>query len=105
MSANMVIHYDDAALIAPDNVAEALEHIAAERARQDAKWGVQRHDWTEWLCILTEEIGEAAREANQAHWAKSQDEHYEHRDKLLVELIQAAAVAAAIIEQLLDAQT
>lgn len=33
--------------------------IAAERQRQEAKWGPQHHAPVEWLMILLEEVGEA----------------------------------------------
>ena len=37
------------------------ELIFKERARQDAKWGKQRHQLnSQWMTILTEEIGEVA---------------------------------------------
>ncbi|KKL97669.1 hypothetical protein LCGC14_1832160 [marine sediment metagenome] len=40
---------------------QVLQAIRDERGRQDAKWGVQRHEANEWLAILMEELGEAAR--------------------------------------------
>lgn len=38
--------------------------VIQERLRQDAKWGPQSHTEGEWLAILAEEIGEAAREVD-----------------------------------------
>jgi NTP pyrophosphatase (non-canonical NTP hydrolase) len=39
-----------------------LANVAAERARQDAKWGEQNHHPAIWMAILLEEIGEAAKD-------------------------------------------
>jgi hypothetical protein len=89
---------------------DVLEEIRAERARQDARWGVQNHPdgtgdsyWRQhadsqrtmvqheasagrsnWTNILREEIYEAFAEDDPA--------------KLRTELVQVAAVAAAWIE-------
>lgn len=38
-----------------------FEQIAAERAKQDKKWGEQNHTDLLWNAILGEEIGEVAR--------------------------------------------
>ena len=38
-----------------------LNDVRSERHRQDAKWGPQHHTPAEWLAILAEEVGEAAR--------------------------------------------
>lgn len=62
-----------------------LEQIRWERQRQDAKWGEQNHKDLFWLGILTEEIGEVAKEL------------LEERDPA-EELIQVAAVAVAWLE-------
>jgi NTP pyrophosphatase (non-canonical NTP hydrolase) len=88
----------------------AYDDIRSERARQDETWGRQRHTWPEWMTILTEEIGEAARAANQAHWARSDGMTFDEaaRDRLdrmtalRLELVQSAAVAVAIIEHIDD---
>jgi NTP pyrophosphatase (non-canonical NTP hydrolase) len=63
--------------------------IAAERQRQDAKWGEQNHDDFKWLSILMEEVGEVSKAA------------LEHDGPgVLKELSHAAAVAVAHIEAL-----
>ena len=64
-----------------------LQEIRNERARQDAKWGSQRHlpPYT-WMTILMEEVGESAQAALE------EDPNYE------VELVQVAAVAVAALE-------
>jgi hypothetical protein len=53
------------------------------------------------MAILTEEVGEASKEALEHHWAGT---HYpvdhERLDRLRTELVQVAAVAVAMIESL-----
>lgn len=39
--------------------------IEDERMRQNAKWGPQDHDDPKWLAIVTEELGEVAKEVNE----------------------------------------
>lgn len=79
---------------------EITNEILEERKRQNAKWGVQRHNWAEWLSILTEEVGEAATDANKARWANDDETAERHVMQLRTELIQTAAVAVQIIEHL-----
>lgn len=83
------------------STASVLIHIEAERHSQDAKWGPQNHSPLEWMAILSEEVGEAAKEALEHHWAGT---HYPHDPERLkryrAELIQVAAVAVAAIESL-----
>ncbi|PWA08670.1 hypothetical protein DCC39_14460 [Pueribacillus theae] len=62
---------------------------------QNAKWGLQRHDYPFWLTILVEEVGEVSQ-------AMQKDcTSYKNSDAsdLYKELIQVAAVAVAIAEQ------
>lgn len=66
-----------------------LEEIAIERQRQTVKWGVQCHSPHYWLCILMEEIGEAA---------KSSIADTVSPTVYRKELIHVAAVAVAAIE-------
>lgn len=63
------------------------EAIRAERARQDAKWGVQDHPPSYWFIILAEEIGEIAKAIYE-----NDPEEYE------MELIQSASVIVAALE-------
>jgi hypothetical protein len=53
------------------------------------------------MAILAEEVGEAAKEALEHHWA---GKHYppdpERLNRLRAELVQVAAVAVAMIESL-----
>lgn len=66
---------------------QIFEKIAAERQRQDSKWGEQNHEAGMWSLILGEETGEASKaflQGNEAH--------------AVTELIEAAAVIVAWIE-------
>lgn len=65
------------------------DEIAAERKRQDEKWGEQSHDPLIWKAILGEELGEADRAILEGSALKYRDE-----------MIQVAAVAQASIESL-----
>ena len=87
----------------PENTMTVLTAIAAERKRQDDRWGADRqHPDTLWYTILGEEYGEVGRailegmdggdEANAPEPTGEPDQH------LYNELIQVAAVAACHAE-------
>ena len=71
--------------------------ILAEGIKQNEKYGLQRHDMEKWLAILTEEFGEVARAMQGPLGITSIKET--DADDLYEELIQVAAVASAIAEQ------
>ncbi|TWP23508.1 hypothetical protein ETU10_07230 [Apibacter muscae] len=75
-----------------------FDEISQERNQQNKKWGEQNHNPIEWISILTEEVGEVAKEAVDAHF--SQDFHIKTSclDKYRKELIQVAAVVVAMAE-------
>ena len=73
---------------------QVLEKIAQERQRQIEKWGDQEHHDTIWYLILNEELGEVAKEILE------NDEYGSRNAKFQAELIQAAAVIVAWIEDL-----
>lgn len=75
---------------------DVLAGVYMERTRQDEKWGQQNHNPMIWLGILTEELGEAAKEVNEIHFRPTKDTY----EKLRAELIQTAAVAVAMIQSL-----
>jgi NTP pyrophosphatase (non-canonical NTP hydrolase) len=77
---------------------QVLSAVNAERERQDAKWGIQRHSYGEWLKILVEEVGEVA----QAMQKDSVSYKDSDADDLYEELIHVAAVSVAIAEQVLE---
>ena len=69
-----------------------LEQVLAERERQDSKWGEQTYNSdSHWTVILTEEIGEVAREV----YEKNEQDMY-------TEIIQCAAVCFAWAEAYLN---
>ena len=68
--------------------AKVLEEVLAERERQDLKWGDQTFNKDDhWTVILTEELGEVAREV----YEKNEEDMYS-------EIIQCAAVCFAWAE-------
>tara|TARA_R110000765_G_scaffold60659_1_gene117249 strand:+ start:285 stop:557 length:273 start_codon:yes stop_codon:yes gene_type:complete len=68
--------------------AGVLEQVLAERESQDLKWGDQTLNSDEhWTVILTEELGEVAREV----YEKNESDMY-------IEIIQCAAVCFAWAE-------
>jgi NTP pyrophosphatase (non-canonical NTP hydrolase) len=75
-----------------------LNEVNLERDRQNVKWGRQRHSDGDWLKILAEEFGEVAQAMQQdLGWSKDSDASDQY-----TELIQLAAVAVAMAEQLLE---
>lgn len=77
------------------NFNKILDDIAEERVRQDAKFGITR-DLTpiEWLPALVEEVGE---------FAQCVCDGSDYQSEMRGELVQIAALAVAIIQDL-DAQ-
>lgn len=76
--------------------------VIKERVRQNVKWGHQRHHMGAWLAILTEEFGEVAQAMQGPLGLTSMKDT--DADDLYTELIQVAAVASAIAEQVKEAQ-
>ena len=70
----------------------ALDDVAGERKRQDAKWGEQNHDDAMWFCILGEEFGELAQAVLHTKVGGRA------AGTVREELVQTAAVAVAWIE-------
>lgn len=83
-----------------------FNEIRFERERQNEKWGEQNHSPIEWIGILTEEVGEASKEAVDFHFADKKGyvpemvryEKWNSSTKYREELIQVAAVAVQMIE-------
>lgn len=74
---------------------QVFEMVAAERARNLARWGDQRHASGLWQLILTEEVGEVAEASLDVYTGKAAD-----ATEIVAELVQVAAVAVAWIEDL-----
>lgn len=76
-----------------------IADIVAERTKQDEKWGIQDHNFTTWLVILMEEVGEFSKAYLEFLFAKTT---LADKQKQIVnvreELIQVCAVAVAMVE-------
>ncbi len=87
-----------------DETVAVLNEILAERSEQLALWGEQGHDDLRWHAILTEEVGEVAKELcgffESVQSGRSTVAVSLHLARLKRELIQVAAVAVAWIENL-----
>lgn len=90
-----------------DEVLKVLTEVSAERVRQNEKWGQQNHNPVEWVAILTEEVGEVAKEAaDYAFRCGTEGLSSIEADVLLkerlesyrTECIQVAAVAVQMVE-------
>jgi NTP pyrophosphatase (non-canonical NTP hydrolase) len=81
----------------------ATESVLRERARQEAKWGEQRHGMTVWLAILQEEVGEAAHDTLQLRSLRALPERHNQLVELADEVTQIAAVAVAWLEHIHEA--
>lgn len=79
---------------------KVLDDVRAERARQNARWGEQNHAPAVWIAILTEEVGEAAREALALTFGEMDEGTGAVLNRWRAELIQCAAVAVAAVEAL-----
>lgn len=79
---------------------DVLQEVRRERERQTMKWGVQDLTLHAWMSVLTEEVGEAAQEANKTHWSDGGEAWRRHAALYREELVQVAAVAVAAIENL-----
>jgi NTP pyrophosphatase (non-canonical NTP hydrolase) len=88
--------------VVPLHMEQVILDIVAERARQDAKFGDQtKRTPFEWLAILTEELGEVAKEVCETGfiYAHTTNQYLVERSVALRdELVQTAAVAVAMIE-------
>jgi NTP pyrophosphatase (non-canonical NTP hydrolase) len=80
-----------------------LDAIAQERIVQTQLWGVQRHTFPNWIAILTEELGEAAEAVLKFTFPEADRSTLGPRelvDQIRTELVQLAAVATAVVEQI-----
>ena len=85
---------------------EVRQLIAKERRYQMERWGlISHHTPAQWLAILTEEVGEVAREVlvlegeARPNWKPcTKEEANKARSNITRELIQIAAVCHAWLE-------
>lgn len=80
---------------------DVLEDVHGERFKQYDKWGKQRHKHGTWLAILGEEFGEVCEAMQKGLVSEKETD----ADNLYKELIQVAAVAVAIAEQVKEGMT
>lgn len=98
----------DAARVAAEQRGRFARLVEAEREYQRDKWGANdnMHTWPEWGAILGEEYGEVCRALKAVHW-QGERADAAGRHGLRGELVQLAAICAAMIERIdgdLDAE-
>lgn len=76
--------------------ADIFESIVDERQRQEKKWGTQNHHPLLWLSILSEEVGEVAKELNEFGFSSDKGK----LENAKIEIIQVAAVAFAFADSI-----
>lgn len=81
---------------------KVLGDVIRERASQDERWGFPQdgQSHTDWLAILTEEVGESAQEVLRLRFGSDKDKPVQARKDLRAEMVQVAAVAVAWIEHM-----
>ena len=81
-----------------------LNETWEEMKRQEEKWGIQTHDLRHYLSILTEEVGEFAKDANDLEFVTPNPMSYEEYSFKVTnarnELIQVSAVALSIAKNM-----
>lgn len=76
---------------------KVIKDVNLERFNQNSQWGEQYHDYATWYTILGEEFGEVGQAIQQGSVAHKETD----ADDLYKELVQVAAVAVAIAEQVI----
>jgi len=95
------------------SVCKVLDEVMYERKKQNVKWGEQNHNLTDWIAILTEEVGEASKEAVKFRFRDGLKSLKNENRQIVIddiqetrlknyrkELIQVAAVSVQMIESL-----
>lgn len=84
---------------------DAINRIIAERKRQNEKWGEGSYNHPfEWMSILGEEFGELCEAVNETYFSNLTHPECGGYDKIIKEATHVAAVAAAIIEDMVQAK-
>lgn len=78
---------------------EAFSLIREERRRQLLKWGVRTYDDGTWLKVIVEEVGEVSKEMLGVQFARNIEEASLAKERMRKEVIQLAAVCAAMVQQ------
>jgi len=85
MTATDVLYFD-----------HVVDLVKSERVRQIEKWGTQHYEFSVWLRILLEEVGEAVKKYNDGGTERDRD-WYQSWHK---EIIHIAAVTVAWLEDI-----
>ena len=80
------------------NIEQIFNSFNDECNRQDEKWGVRNQHPAVWLSILTEEIGEVAKEINDGGFDTAKIDLEKYR----AELIQCGAVITQMLKNTKD---
>lgn len=99
MIGTLNLENDSPSMAGPDVTSQTfmvLVDVARERQAQDVKWGEQANPNEVWMAILTEELGEAAKEVLGTIFG----DVAKARGDLRTELLHTAAVAVAFVEAL-----
>lgn len=84
---------------------DAINRVIAERRRQNEKWGEGSYNHPfEWMSILGEEFGELCEAVNETCFTNPTHPECGGTDKIIKEATHVAAVAVAIIEDMLKAK-
>ena len=75
-----------------------LDEVKVERERRERLWGEQNHDPQDYFAILSEEVGEVAKEVVEWRFNPAPKKREDRLTFMRHELIQVAAVAVAMIE-------
>ena len=75
-----------------------IEKISGENNRQIGKWKIQTRTPFEWMCYLTEEVGELAEAISETEYRNGNEQH------IFDEAIQVATLALKIAEMSAEAE-
>lgn len=75
-----------------ESFADLEGYVQNENGFQLMKWGIQTHSPFEWMCYLTEEVGELAKAIAEAEYRA------EDKREIVREAIQVATLALKIAE-------
>lgn len=81
-------------------LAQIFSDIAARHAEAVRYHGKNEHPWSVWISLLSEEVGEAAREANWLTFGGENAKDKAFLRLLREELLDVAQIAVAAIKQI-----
>ena len=91
-----------ASMVVPSEAYGIIRDVMRERQRQNEKWGEQNHSMCGWIAVLTEEVGEAAKEACDFELGNAGvgqlGAQAESVGRFRTEMVQVAAVALQVLE-------